>query len=101
MYAVPGEKRIQALRKILPWKPFRTVAILTLVETGWSKETGSDFAVFLSLFRVSLLSTPSRVSNMSTPVTGVSGRRKRTPMGMFRKSKVVQKSGNIKWMEWF
>ena len=35
---------------------------------------------------------------MSTPVTGVSGRRKRTPMGMFRKSKVVQKSGNLKWM---
>ena len=25
MYAVPGQKRIQALRKILPWKPFRTL----------------------------------------------------------------------------
>ena len=35
---------------------------------------------------------------MSTPVTGVSGRRKRIPIGMYRKSKVVQKSGNIKWM---
>ena len=30
MYAVPGQKRQQALRKILPWKP---VANLTLVET--------------------------------------------------------------------
>ena len=36
-----------------------------------------DFAVFLSLFRVLLLSTPSRVTGMSTPVTGVSGSRKR------------------------
>ena len=37
---------------------------------------------------------------MSTPVTGVSGRRKRTPIGIpqGRRSKVVQKSGNIKWM---
>ena len=25
MYAVPGEKRKQSLRKILPWKPFRTL----------------------------------------------------------------------------
>jgi hypothetical protein len=25
MYAVPGQKRIQALRKILPWKAFRTI----------------------------------------------------------------------------
>ena len=25
MYAVPGQKRQQSLRKILPWKPFRTL----------------------------------------------------------------------------
>ena len=27
MYAVPGQKRQQALRKILPWKPFRTLFV--------------------------------------------------------------------------
>ena len=41
MYAVPGEKRIQALRKILPWKAFRTIFLPLVVACSSAARSGT------------------------------------------------------------
>ena len=40
MYAVPGQKRIQALRKILPWKAFRTLFLPLVVACSSAARAG-------------------------------------------------------------
>ena len=40
MYAVPGQKRIQALRKILPWKAFRTIFLPLVVACSSAARSG-------------------------------------------------------------
>ena len=41
MYAVPGEKRQQSLRKILPWKAFRTIFLPLVVACSSAARSGT------------------------------------------------------------
>ena len=40
MYAVPGEKRQQSLRKTLPWKPFQTIFLPLVVACSSAARSG-------------------------------------------------------------
>jgi hypothetical protein len=41
VYAVPGQKRIQALRKIMPWKAFRTIFLPLVVACFSAARSGT------------------------------------------------------------